>query len=254
MRAQGAEKFPERGSDSKGMEGFISEARYVSLCSAWSRGTSKVKTTAVQIDGLHVPPSTCCVHAVPASSQVLTEEALLKVKKQHERGLARGSGKCLQNIRNDMEEAFRARPLPLVLCPGLEATEDESDAVRLAADFVANKTIQDLTSSLIVEELNRHLPGKWRLDDSGVQVRENSWRLRDSLSVLAADAQRVLITASLPSAPETRLEKSGSRVENMKATMEKVRERGKRTKGTPEAENAGRVLKKLKTQLQILEK
>ena len=228
-------------------------ARYVSLCSTWSRSTGRVKTTAAQIDGLHVPPSTCCVHTVAASSQALSEEALLKVKKQHERGLERGSGKCLRNIRNDMEETFRSRPLPLVLRAGAEATEDERGAVDLAAAFVSGKTVQDLSSSDVIEELNRHLPGKWLLSDSGAEVRESTWRLRDSLSVAPWTADRIPLTAELRLPSATRFDNSNGRLKDLQQTKLKVETRWKRTRGTPEAENAARVLVDLRKKLKILE-
>lgn len=255
VRAQGTSDPRRRNSVSVGMNSFAPAARCVSLCSKWNRGTSKVKTTVVQLDGLCVPPSTCCVHAVPSSSSpVLSEEVLLKVKKQHERGLERGSGKCLQNIRNDWEEFNRSRLLPLVLCADTEATEDERIAISQASEFVAGKTIQDLTASDIIEQLNRHLPGKWRLENSGVTIMgENTWRLRDSLPVAPGNAERVLLTVGLPPNHATSLGKPNKRIEDLKGTMIKVETRRKRTKGTPESENATRALVGLKKKLKLLE-
>lgn len=210
-----------------------------------------MRTTSKQIDGLDLPPSVCCVHALPASQVALSEEALLKVTRLHERGLERGSGKCLQNVRGDMEETFRARPLPVLLDSSPLAREDERDAAARASASIAGRSVQSLSVSAIVEELNRELPGSWQLAGGGVTLDLNTRRLRDALAPPPWTAAHVTLTARLhPATRDTSSKDGTSRSASLHETYKKVDARRRGTEGTPEAANAERVLKKLKVLMQ----
>ena len=245
--AQGV-KLPPAGRDTV-MSETRPTTRYVCLTSSWRRG--KVRTTTKQIDGLDLPPSVCCVHVLPASQLALSEEALVKVKRQHERGLERGSGKCLQNVRSDLEEAFRTRPLSVAIDCSSLAREDERDAVASASASFADRSIQTLTACTIVEELNRELPGSWQLEGGGVILQPSTRRLRDAIAPPTWTAKHVRLLARLLQPKTQDASKSiTERSSSLHETYKKVEARRRGTEGTPEAANAERVLKKLKVLMQ----
>jgi hypothetical protein len=229
--------------------------RYVCLTTTWRGG--KARTEARQIDGLALPPGACCVHALPALGEdALSEDALAAVRKQHERGLERGSGRCLENVRGDLEAAFRERRLAVQLAPRCSEDTEENKAVRSAARALAGRDTQCLTSAAVVEELNRQLPGPWALEHGGARLQESTWRLRDALAPPPWGAEAVTLHASLLAAPGGAGEKATARTartarsESLRETYRKVEARRRGTQGTPEAGNAERVLKKLKVLMQ----
>ena len=216
------------------------------MTTAWRNG--KARTVAKQIDGLTLPPSSCCVHALPWTHLALSEEALSKVKKQHERGLGRGSGRCLQNIRSDLEETFRSRCLPVLLFPssGL-AGDDESKAVASTSEALAGKDIKILTTAAIIDELNQHLPGQWALEQGGVGLCVSTRRLCDALAPPSWGTESIPIQARVLPCPESNKSDAPlGRNKSLRETYSKVEARRRGTAGTPEAGNAERVLKKLK--------
>lgn len=226
---------------------------YICLTTIWRNG--KVRTVAKQIDGLALPQGTCCVHALPASSshQALSEEALAKIRKQHERGLERGSGRCLENVRGDLEATFRKRRLPVLLISASREGADEHVAVASTSQAIAGKDVQSLTSAVIFEELNRHLPGHWVLEHGDTNLQASTWRLRDALAPPPWGAKEITLRARLlpDDHPGTTAKKKNvavtDRSRSLRETHSKVEALRRGTQGTPEADNAERVLKKLKT-------
>ena len=218
------------------------EGRYVGLTSTW-QNAGRVRTAASELSGDLLPPSSCCVHLLPPSAAAPSKEALAKVRRLHDAALQRGGVRCSRNVRDELMAAFRDRALEVLLEPGPAAAAAERAAVA-AASAALSGSVQTLTARDVADALRLQLPGDWLLaQQNGTPLAIAAWRLRDVLAPERWGAVHVTLRASLPRGGAC----EAHREAELQERYSKVAARQLGTQGTPEAEHAGRQLKRLRT-------
>lgn len=190
-----------------------------------------------------MPPSTCCVHALPGSEKAPSEEALREVCRVHQLGLSHGACRCAHNVRPAMESAYRGRGLAVELKSESAAPEAERRAVESVCGTLEG-TIQDLTSRAIVDALAAVAPGSWQLRHSGSEVPCTCRKLRDALALPPLGATAVELQARL--LPPTKDPEEGGRQARLRDRLSKVQETRDGVRGTPEGDHAQRQLKRIR--------